>query len=102
MMQQLNLKTIAVANHTTIALAYLLVVLFVAATSELWLALLASVVSLLCVNFFFLPPVGTLTIADPQNLVSFLAFMATAVIASQLSGRARQRTLRFEASLLAG
>ena len=53
----------------------------------------AAVVAVLCFNFFFLPPVGTLTIADPQNWVAFLAFLITAIIASQLSGRARQREL---------
>ena len=54
---------------------------------------MASVLAMLCFNVAFLPPVGTLTIADPQNWVSFFAFMATAIIASQLSGRARQRTI---------
>ena len=42
---------------------------------------------------FFLPPVGTFTITAPQDLVSFFAFTATAIIASQLAGRARQRTI---------
>jgi two-component system sensor histidine kinase KdpD len=37
--------------------------------------------------------VGTLTIADPQNWVAFVAFLVTAVVASQLSGRARRREL---------
>src|SRR5262249_32016501 len=36
---------------------------------------------------------GTLTISDPQNWVSFVAFMLTSIIASQLSGRARQRNV---------
>src|SRR5262249_6356989 len=43
--------------------------------------------------FFFLPPVGTFTIADPQNWIAFVAFLITAIVTSQLSGRARQRTL---------
>src|SRR5262245_42427616 len=53
----------------------------------------ASVVAVLCFNFFFLPPVGTFTIADPQNWVAFVAFLATAFVASQVSGRARRREL---------
>ena len=48
---------------------------------------------MLCFNFFFLPPVGTLTIADPQNWVALVAFLVTAIVASQLSGRARQREI---------
>ncbi len=48
---------------------------------------------MLCFNFFFLPPVGTFTIADPQNWVALVAFLVTAIVASQLSGRARQREI---------
>src|SRR5262245_15078433 len=48
---------------------------------------------MLCFNFFFLHPVGTLTIADPQNWVAIVAFLITAIVASQLSGRARRRNV---------
>jgi two-component system sensor histidine kinase KdpD len=49
-----------------------------------------ALVATLAFNFYFLPPVGTLTIADPQNWVALVAFLATAIIASQLSERARR------------
>src|SRR5262249_31003354 len=52
-----------------------------------------SLVSALCFNFFFLPPVGTLTIADTQNWVALFAFFTTSVIASNLSERARKQTM---------
>ena len=42
-------------NHTTVALASLLVVLFVATVWGSWPALIASVLGMLCFNFFFLP-----------------------------------------------
>jgi two-component system sensor histidine kinase KdpD len=48
---------------------------------------------MLLFNFFFFPPFGTLTVADPENWVALLAFMATAIVASQLSARARRQTL---------
>ena len=38
------------------------------------------------------PPVGTFTIADPQNWVALIAFLVTAVTASQLSAMAKRRT----------
>jgi two-component system, OmpR family, sensor histidine kinase KdpD len=47
-------------------------------------------------NFFFLPPVGTFTINDPQNLVAFVAFLMTAVTASQLAESARRRAAESE------
>ena len=81
------------ANPTTIALSYVVVILLIATGWGIGEATAASVAAMLCFNFFFLPPVGTLTIADPQNWVALVAFLLTAIIASQLSGRARQRNI---------
>lgn len=80
-------------NPTTSALAYLVLILFVASGWGIGPAMCASLVAVGAFNYFFLPPVGTWTIADPQNWVAFAAFLATAVVASQLSGRARAREL---------
>jgi two-component system sensor histidine kinase KdpD len=82
---------LASVNPTTVALSYLVTILVIATQWGIAEATVASVLATVCFNVFFLPPVGTLTIADPQNWASFLAFMVTAIIASQLSGRARQR-----------
>src|SRR5262245_49648933 len=81
------------ANPTTIALTYLLVVLIVAAVSRLSVALVTSAVSVLLLNFFFLPPVGRFTIADPQNWFALLVFLAVSLVASNLSSGARQRRI---------
>src|SRR6187402_2722217 len=56
-----------VSNASIVSTTYLLVVLLVAATSRLRVAVVTSLASVLCLNFFFLPPVRTLTIEDPQN-----------------------------------
>jgi two-component system, OmpR family, sensor histidine kinase KdpD len=80
-------------NPTTVALSFLLAILSVAAAWGLRYAIPMSLVSALCFNFFFLPPVGTLTIADTQNWVALLAFFTTSVIASNLSERARRQTM---------
>src|SRR5262245_14896554 len=80
-------------NPTTIALTYLMAILAIASGWGIAEATTASLAAVLCFNFFFLPPVGTLTIADPQNWVALLAFLVTAVVTSQLSGRARRRQM---------
>ncbi len=54
-------------------------------------------VGVLGFNYFFLPPVDTFTIEDPQNWVALGAFLVTAVTASQLSARARRRAAEAEA-----
>src|SRR5882724_6220620 len=84
-------------NPTTGALVMLLVVLFVAATWGSRPAIVASVLGVLGLNFFFLPPVGTLAIADPDNWVALIAFLITAGTAGQLSANAKRRAEEAEA-----
>ena len=80
-------------NPATVGFTFLVAVLIVSASWGLRHAILLSVAATLAYNFFFLPPVGTFTIADPQNWVVLLTFLVTAVIASQLSERARREAL---------
>ena len=78
-------------NSLIAGFAYVLVVLVVAAKWGLAESFLTSVASMLCLNYFFLPPVLSLTIADPQNWVALFVFLVTAITASKLSSNARQR-----------
>ncbi len=80
-----------VTNSTTVALAYLLVVLVLAARARRRVAVVASVVAMLLVNFCFLPPVGTFRLADPQNWVALFAFLTVSLVAGTLSSAARAR-----------
>ena len=80
-------------NNVTVALSFLLAVMAIATRWGLIEALAASVASMLCFNFFFLPPIGTFTIADPQNWVAFSAFVVTAVITSHLSASAKKQAM---------
>ena len=84
-------------NATTVGFAFLLFVLFVAIFWGSKPALLASILSMLCFNFFFLPPLYTLTIADPQNWVALTAYFITALAVGQLSARAKRRAEEAEA-----
>ncbi|MFX9574569.1 DUF4118 domain-containing protein, partial [Acinetobacter baumannii] len=56
-------------------------------------SLAAVVTASLAYNFFFLPPVYTLTIADPTNVAAFLLFTVVAVIVSNLAARVRRSAL---------
>jgi len=79
-------------NPTTVALSFLLVVLLAASRWGLTLATTTAIVATLAFNYFFLPPVHTFTIADPQNWIALLAFLVSAILASRLSERARRET----------
>src|SRR5260370_37829685 len=86
-----TLLLLAVRSHVNIPTAgfvLLLCVVIIATRYSSGPALLASVLGMLVYNYFFLPPVGALTIADPQNWVALAAFLITAIIVWQLSARA--------------
>lgn len=74
-------------NATTVALALLLTVLFIATRWGSLPALASSVLAMLGFNFFFLPPFGTFEIAAPDNWIALAAFLITAITAGQLSAR---------------
>ena len=84
-------------NALVAGFAYLLVVLIIAARWGLIESSITSLAAMLCLNFFFLPPILTLTIADPQNWVALFVFMATSLTATQLSSRANQRAIEAQA-----
>ncbi len=77
-------------NHTTVALMFLVTVLLTSAYWGLRYAAVMAVGATAAFNFFFLPPIGTFTIADPQNWVALFAFLVTALVASNLAERARR------------
>lgn len=88
----LLLKTVGVhVNAATVSLALLLTVLAIATRWGSLPALAASILAMLCFNFFFLPPLGTFTIAATDNWIALFAFLITAVTAGQLSASAKRR-----------
>ena len=78
-------------NSTTVALGLLIVVLFIATGWGSRPAVLSSLLGLVCFNFFYLPPVGRLSIDAPDNWVALFAFLLTAITAGQLSSRSKRR-----------
>jgi two-component system, OmpR family, sensor histidine kinase KdpD len=77
-------------NETTVALTFLIGILFVAANWGLRHSIYLSILSAAAFNFFFLPPVLTFTVGDGRNWVALLAFLVTGIVASQLAERARR------------
>ncbi len=77
-------------NQTTVALSFLLAILAVSTVWGTVVSVSMSVVAMLAFNYFFLPPIGTLTIADPQNWVALFAFLFSSIMGSHLSARLRK------------
>jgi two-component system, OmpR family, sensor histidine kinase KdpD len=76
-------------NAPTICSFYLVVVLGLAAWGGWAVGVTASVAAMLCFNYFFLPPFGTLTIAEPANWVALIAFLVASTLASRLVATTR-------------
>ena len=76
---------------------YLGLVAVVGVFRGLWPALVCATISFLLVDWFFVPPVGTLTIADEQDIVNLVAFLATAGLVGVLGSRRRTAQLQAEA-----
>jgi|HubBroStandDraft_1064217.scaffolds.fasta_scaffold00784_10 two-component system sensor histidine kinase KdpD len=79
-------------NNTTVALTLLLVIFGISTAWGLLEATIASFAAVLGFNYYFLPPVGSFEVQDPQNWVALTAFLVTSVMANQLSARAKRRT----------
>ena len=76
---------------TTVAFTYLLAILGISTLWGLAVSVFMSLAATLTYNYYFLPPVGTFTIADPQNWIALFTFLATSILASDLSTRARNQ-----------
>lgn len=76
---------------------YLALVAVLGVLSGLWPAVAAAALSFLLVDFFFVPPVRTFTIADEQDIVNLLAFFATAGMVGLLAAQRRRALLQSEA-----
>ncbi len=82
-----------VLGVTSVALVLLLGVLGAAVRFGLAASLLACLLSALSYNFFFLPPLYTFTVADPENVLTLGVFVVVAVVASNLAARTRAQAL---------
>jgi two-component system sensor histidine kinase KdpD len=77
-----------------VSMVFLLAVVFAAARFGIWPALLASGLSFLAYNFFFIEPYYTLSVALPQEVLALFIFLAIATLTSALAGRAREESTR--------
>jgi K+-sensing histidine kinase KdpD len=85
----------------SLAVLYLLAIIPVAVAWGTVYAIGAALGSMLAFNFFFLPPLYTLTLQDSRNWFALLVFLVTAIVVSELATRSRRRAEEAEAALLA-
>ena len=74
-------------------LVFITAIVAVAVRYGLLPSLFASVIASLCYNFFFLPPLYTFTITDPNNVAAFFFFTVVAMLVSNVAARVRTQAL---------
>jgi len=78
-------------NFSTTGFLHLLIVVLVAMLSGFWEATVTSLVALTCLNYYFVPPIHTFYVADPQSWVALITFESTALLVSRLSIQMEQQ-----------
>lgn len=73
-------------------LLFLLAVVVVSLVGGFYPAVLAAVVGSVLLNYYFVPPVHTLQVNDPENVLALAVFVATAALVSRLVDLAARRT----------
>lgn len=79
------------ASQSIAGYSYLLVVVLIAMFSGFWEATVTSLVAAVCLNFFFIPPILSFEVAEPEDWVALAAFEVTALLVSRLSTRVRNQ-----------
>ena len=79
-------------NLPNLSMIFLAAVLLSAITYGVWSAILASALSFLAYNFFFIEPIYTFTVAEPHEFFALVIFLLVAVLTGSLAGRVRQQS----------
>ena len=77
----------------SLGVLYVFPILAIAIAFGIAYSVVVSVASMLAFNWFFIPPVGTFTIADSRNWAALVVYLATAIVVSSLTARSRPRRL---------
>lgn len=78
-------------NATTVGFTYLLAILAASTIFELPVLIAMCVAATMVYDFFFLPPVGSFNMSDPQDWVALVSFLITAVIGCRISTSERNQ-----------
>ena len=74
----------------SISLVYLIAVVLAAVALGIRTGLAVALLSFFAYNFFFIPPIFTFTIADPEEVFALFVFLIVALLTGSLAGRMRE------------
>jgi len=77
-------------NLTIASLLYLTVVVLLSVTDTVVGSIFVSVVAVLCLDYFFAPPLFSLRLADPLDIVALVVFLGTALLIGRLMAQRKR------------
>lgn len=77
-------------NFPTVSLVYLLVVVIQSLAADFASSAVAALVAVVCLDYFFVPPLFSFNVADPYNLLALFSFLTTALVITHFASKARR------------
>jgi len=71
----------------TVGFIYLLAVVIASISYGVWQAIFISLVAVCCLNYFFIPPIWSFTVADGRDWIALVSFQVCALLVSRISSR---------------
>jgi len=75
---------------TITSLLYLTVVVLASVTEAVGATVFVSITAVLCLNYFFAPPIFSLRLSDPLDMVALVVFLGTAFLITRLMSRRKR------------
>lgn len=85
----ITVALVAIERHVAIpilSVVYVLLVLWIGSSAGRWPAVFTGLAAFLAYDFFLVPPVGTLSVAGPSELLELVVLLAAALVTGQLAG----------------
>jgi hypothetical protein len=79
-------------NISTAGFLYLIVIVLLSLAGDYVASVVTSVVAALCLAYFFAPPIFSIRVDDPLNIVAIVAFLTTSLVISRLVSEVRARS----------
>ena len=80
-------------SNVNLIMVYLLGVAWIAFRYNRRMSVIASLLSVLAFDFFFVPPYHTMVVSDAQYIITFLVMLIVGLIIGQLTGQLRQQVV---------
>src|SRR3984957_18192631 len=85
-------------NISTVGFLYLIVIVLLSLAGDYVASVVTSVVAAVCLTYFFAPPIFSIRVYDPLNIVAIIAFLTTSLVISRLVSEVRTRSAKLRLS----